>query len=113
MEYCALVAKNFGARENAGIFGLCGRGADDGDRSGMHGDGGIVEIRYPGDAEVVEGAGDGAGLRAREVGGVGGGFEDHIGGFEDFAAGTVGGCKLEQALHGFHDGQGGGGLETG
>jgi len=109
----ALVAQIFGTGKNAGVLGLSGRGANDRNSSRVHRDGGIIKIRHPGDAEVVEGAGDGAGLRAREVGSVRGGFEDHIGGFEDFATGTVGGCKLEQALHGFHDGQGGGGLETG
>ena len=64
IEDGALGAQEFGTGKNAGVLGLSGRGTNDGNGSGVHRDGGIIKIRHPGDAEVVEGAGDGAGLRS-------------------------------------------------
>ena len=66
-------------------------------------EGGIVWVV----AEVVETAGNTAGAGAREVGGIGVGAEDHVGGAEDFDAVWMCGGVSQEAVESGH-GVGGG-----
>ena len=61
----------------------------------------------------MKGTSSAGAFRAGVKGGIGEGFEEHVGGVKNFTAITVGGGVLEETFHSMHIFNSGGGLERG